>query len=96
MLTLTPTAASLLTEAKTRQGIPDDASLRVAAAPATDGEQPGITLGFVDAPQDGDQISEAHGLTVCVAPDVAGALDDAKIDVQHEGDDAQLVIVHAA
>jgi len=95
MLTLTPTAASVLTETKTRQGIPDDASLRVASAPTTNGEQPGITLGFVDTPQEGDQIGEAHGLAVCVAPDVAEALDGAQIDVQQEGDDAQLVIVPA-
>jgi Fe-S cluster assembly iron-binding protein IscA len=96
MLTLSPTAATLLSETRSQQaGIPDDATLRVAAAPAQDGEQAGLTLGFVDEPHEGDQTGEAHGLPICVAPDVADALDDVAIDVQQDGDSAQLVIVPA-
>ncbi len=95
MLTLTPNAANALNETKTRQNIPDDASLRIASAPATNGEQGGITLGFVDEPQAGDQVGEAHGLTVCVAPEIADDLDGAQIDLQQQGADAQLVIVPA-
>ncbi len=95
MLTLSPTAANALTETKTRQNIPNDASLRVAHAPAIDGERSGITLGFVDAPQAGDQVGEAHGLAICVAPEVADDLDGAQIDIKQQGDDAQLVVVPA-
>lgn len=95
MLTLTPTAATALTETKSRQNIPEDASLRVAPAPAVHGESGGITLGFVDDPIDGDQVGEAHGLTICVAPEIADDLDGAQIDLQRQGDDAQLVIVPA-
>lgn len=97
MLTLSPTAATMLSETRSQQaGIPDDATLRIAAAPAQDGEQAGITLGFVDQPQDGDQTGEAHGLPICVAPEVADALDGAAIDVQQDGESAQLVIVPVA
>ena len=95
MLTLSPTAANALTETKTRQNIPNDASLRVAPAPAIDGEQSGITLGFVDAPHAGDQVGEAHGLAICVAPEVADDLNGAQIDIKQHGDDAQLVVVPA-
>lgn len=95
MLTLSPTAANALTETKTRQNIPDDASLRVASAPATDGQQGGITLGFVDEPMAGDQVGEAHGLTICVAPEIADDLDGAQIDLQQQGAEAQLVVVPA-
>lgn len=95
MLTLSPTAANALTETKTRQNIPDDASLRVASAPATDGPQGGITLGFVDEPMAGDQVGEAHGLTICVAPEIADDLDGAQIDLQQQGAEAQLVVVPA-
>ena len=95
MLTLTPTAANALTETRSRQNIPDDASLRVASTPAADGQPSGITLGFVDEPQSGDQVGEAHGLTICVAPDVADDLAGAQIDLQMQGDDAQLVVVPA-
>ena len=77
MLTLSQPAATLLTDARSQQGIPDDALLRVAGA--TDGEQ-GISLGFVDTPMEGDHTASVHGLAYCVAPEVADALDAAKID----------------
>lgn len=96
MLTLSQPAATMLNDVRSQQGIADDALLRVASA--IDGEQ-GISLGFVDAPMDGDQTADVHGLSFCVAPDVAGALSSAKIDVQDPGDDstgpARLVIVPA-
>lgn len=96
MLTLTHPAATMLTDVRSQQGIPDDALLRIA--PATDDEQ-GIALGFVDEPMEGDQTSDVHGLAFCVAPEVAEALSDAKIDVQGADADstgpAHLVIVPA-
>jgi Fe-S cluster assembly iron-binding protein IscA len=96
MLTLTRPAATMLTDVRSQQGIPDDALLRVA--PATDGEQ-GIALGFVDAPMQGDQTADAHGLAFCVAPEVADALSAAMLDVQDPAADsagaAHLVIVPA-
>lgn len=91
MLTLSETAASMLSETRSQQGIPDDATLRVASSD----QQEGITLGFVDQPFDGDQVGDAHGLPICVAPEVADALDDAKIDVEQTGEQPQLVIVPA-
>jgi len=96
MLTLTNPAAAMLTDVRSQQGIPDDALLRVAGA--TDGQE-GISLGFVDAPMDGDQTADAHGLEFCVAPEVADALAGAKIDVQEPESDSSgpgnLVIVPA-
>ena len=96
MLTLTQPAATMLSDVRSQQGIPEDALLRVAAA--TDGQQ-GISLGFVDQPFDGDHTSDAHGLSYCVAPEVADALEGAKIDVQDpSGDSADggsLIIVPA-
>jgi Fe-S cluster assembly iron-binding protein IscA len=93
MLTLTNSAAEALATARSQQGIPDDATLRVAAAPAGNGEQPGITIGFVDRPMDGDETGDAHGMPICVAPEVADTLADAKIDTQTEGDQTRLVLV---
>lgn len=96
MLTLTQPAATMLTDVRSQQGIPDDALLRVAGA--TDGQQ-GISLGFVDEPMDGDHTADAHGLAFCVAPEVADALSAAKIDVQDPDVDstgpANLVIIPA-
>jgi Fe-S cluster assembly iron-binding protein IscA len=95
MLTLTRPAANLLAEARARQGIAADASVRVASTVAQDGDEPGITLGFVDAPYDGDQIGTVHGIGICVAPEVAAALDDAAIDVEDRDGDPHLVLVQA-
>ena len=95
MLTLSQNAAQALTETRERQNIPDDASLRVASVPATNGSEGGITLGFVDTPMEGDQVGEAHGLTICVAPEIADDLADAQIDLQQQGTEAQLVVVPA-
>jgi Fe-S cluster assembly iron-binding protein IscA len=96
MLTLSQPAATMLTDVRSEQGIPDDALLRVAGA--TDGEQ-GISLGFVDEPMEGDHTASVHGLAYCVAPEVADALEAAKIDVQDPSVDstgpAHLVIVPA-
>jgi Fe-S cluster assembly iron-binding protein IscA len=96
MLTLTQPAATMLNDVRTQQGIPDDALLRVASA---HGDQQGISLGFVDAPMDGDSTASAHGVAYCVAPEVADALSTAKIDVQDpsadSGGPANLVIVPA-
>ena len=95
LLTLTPTAASMLTNARDSQDeIPNDATLRVAASNA-DGQPGTISIGFVDQPFDGDQAGDAHGLSYCVAPDVAEQLDGAAIDVQQEGGEARLVVVPA-
>jgi Fe-S cluster assembly iron-binding protein IscA len=96
MLTLTQPAATMLTDVRSQQGIPEGALLRVAAS--GDGQQ-GISLGFVDQPFEGDQTSDAHGLGYCVAPEVADALDGAKIDLQTTDADAtgaaNLIIVPA-
>lgn len=96
MLTLTQPAATMLSDVRSQQGIPEGSVLRIAASP--DGQE-GISLGFVDQPFDGDQSSDAHGLGYCVAPEVADALAGAKIDVQDSGVDSNgagnLVIVPA-
>jgi Fe-S cluster assembly iron-binding protein IscA len=97
MLTVTRTAAAALVDSRERQGLARDASLRVAAAPHSaelDGDAPGITLAFVDEPSAGDQIGTVHGLTLCIAPEVAETLADAAIDVEDEADgNARLVLV---
>ena len=93
MLTISETAASALDQSRAQQGIPDGVTLRVA--PAEQAPSEGLSLKFVDEPQDGDQTGSAHGMAYCVAPEVADALDDAKIDVQSVDEQPQLVVVPA-
>ncbi|HUF97317.1 MAG TPA: hypothetical protein VMM60_04250 [Ilumatobacter sp.] len=94
MLTLSEPAANLLTQSREQSGIPDHAMLRVSSSADDDG-QSRISLGFVDQPMDGDQTTTAHGLGVCIAPEVAAELESAKIDVQQQGDTPALVVVPA-
>lgn len=94
MLTITEPAAEFLTRARDESDIPNDASLRIGAA--SDGDAPGITLGFVDEPLKGDAVGESHGLPVCVAPEVSAALDSAVLDVVSDDEGAHLVLVPEA
>lgn len=93
MLTITEQAATLLTATRAQSDVPDDAVLRVAG-PA-DGASPSISLGFVPEPVSGDAVGDAHGMTICVAPEVAPQLDSATLDVVEEQGEPQLVLVPA-
>ncbi|MFN3257279.1 MAG: hypothetical protein ACE37B_16480 [Ilumatobacter sp.] len=92
LLTLSENAATLLSESRSQQGIPDDAVLRVAPAA---GDDAGISLGFVERPLSGDHTATAYGLPLCVDPEVSEALDAAQIDVQTTDGSPSLVIVPA-
>lgn len=91
MLTLTPAAAEHITSAREQSGIPGDAHLRVA--PAADQGPGAIGLGFVEEPFDGDVVGDAHGVSFCVAPEIATELDAAQLDVADDG--ASMVLVPA-
>lgn len=105
MLTVTRNAAAALVDSRDRQGIAPDASLRIAAAQShsddlahddVTADDAGITIAFVDEPIAGDQVGTVHGLTICVAADVADSLTDAAIDVEEEpGGGARLVLVES-
>jgi hypothetical protein len=45
---------------------------------------------------DGDETGDAHGMPICVAPEVADALSGATIDTQTEGEQTRLVLVPAS
>jgi Fe-S cluster assembly iron-binding protein IscA len=93
MLTMTQPAAAFITQTRERNGIPADATLRVAGA-SSDGS-PNYSIGFVDEPISGDSVGEAHGVPLCVDPDVTEALDDFAIDVVRDDDGTRLVMVPA-
>ena len=93
MLTVTRPAAHMLITSHAQEGIPAEASLRVASSVTEDGDRPGLTIGFVDEPYDGDQIGMVHGLSICVAPEVADALDTAAIDIEEHDGHTHLVLV---
>ena len=91
MLTLTPAAAAHIATAREQSGIPEEAHLRVA--PATEQGPGQIGLGFVDQPFDGDHVGDAHGVSFCVAAEIAPELDSAQLDLSEDG--ASMVLVPA-
>ena len=90
MLEITQGAAALLTELRKGQDVPDDYGLRVFPETAEPGEVT-IGLGFTDEPIAGDQVTEADGMKVFVAQELAAPLEDAAIDVTQENGTDQLV-----
>jgi Fe-S cluster assembly iron-binding protein IscA len=93
MLTLSESAADVLSSSRSERGLSDSAHLRVA--PADHAPDRGLSLTFVDEPMDGDETGESHGVSLCVAAEVAEALDGTTIDVQTVDERPQLVIVPA-
>jgi Fe-S cluster assembly iron-binding protein IscA len=94
MLTASKEAVQLLTNVRDSTDASDDAVLRVAAgAPNMDGSGPTVSLGFVDQPAADDEVGDAHGLPICVAPELSSHLDDALLDVVEEEGEARLVLV---
>ena len=80
MLEITHDAATLLTEIRRGQEVPDTYGLRVFP----ESTEPGavtIGLGFTDEPDPGDQVTEQDGMRVFVAPELATPLEDTAIDI---------------
>ena len=90
MLQITHGAATLLSELRRGQDVPESAGLRVFP----DATEPGeitIGLGFTDDPIEGDQVTEQEGMRVFVAPELTAPLEDAAIDVSQENGSQRLV-----
>jgi Fe-S cluster assembly iron-binding protein IscA len=80
VLEITHEAATLLTELRRGQDVPDSYGLRVFPESTEPGEVT-IGLGFTEAPVTGDQVTEQDGMRVFVAQELATPLEDAAIDV---------------
>ncbi len=83
MLQVTPRAATVLKDARSQQGLPDQFGLRVH--PQRPDRRHGIRLKFIAEPLEGDETAESDGLRVFVSPDLAEALADQTIDTQATG-----------
>ena len=88
MLQMTSQAAATLNRTREKEGLPEHFGVRIFAAPSpeTNSSQKAVFgFGFVDAPQEGDEIGEAEGTTYYVAPEVAEPLNDVVLDVAESG-----------
>jgi len=88
MLKVTTQAAQTLTQAREKEGLPENFGVRIFAAPdpTTNSQQATVYgFGFVDAPQDGDAVGQTDGTPYFVAPEVADSLNDVVLDVADSG-----------
>src|SRR5918999_6254367 len=92
MLQLTHAAAAEIGEARRAQGLPDTFGLRVFGEPRSGGEM-AVGLTFAEVPAEDDQVTEQEGTRVFVAPEVAGPLSSAALDVAHTPEGTKLVLM---
>ena len=86
MLTLTPTAAAVVTNLLENAELPETASVRIQRGADQAGEE-AIGIAIVDHPGDDDEtVPAGPDNDVFLAPDLAPLLDDQILDAQIEDD----------
>jgi Fe-S cluster assembly iron-binding protein IscA len=89
MLQVTDRAATVLKQARSRQGVPDNFGLRVKP-PVSD--ESGIQFEFTAGPATDDEVGETSGLRLFVAPEVADPLAEQVIDARNSPSGSSLVL----
>lgn len=93
MLQITDAAVAALEEARTAQQVPDDHGVRVSAQPDPDDDANTVlALGFIEAPAEGDQVTDQAGTDIYIAPEVAEPLADTVLDIEETPEGAQLIL----
>jgi len=92
MLTMTPTAASALTKARSDTGAPSTYGVRFFASSPTPTQGARLAFEFVESPQPDDSITNESGLQAFVAPEVDELIGDATVDVETNGRHSELVL----
>lgn len=80
MLQCTPAAAATLQEVRAQNDIPETFGVRLFAARSPEGEV-GLGIDFTDEPAEGDQVTQQHGTTLIVAPEVSEQVSELLLDV---------------
>ena len=79
MLTCTPAAAASLEEVRKQNLYPDELGVRIFAAQTPEGEV-GLGIDFAP-PAEGDRVTEQHGTTLIVDPELDEQLSELTLDV---------------
>jgi Fe-S cluster assembly iron-binding protein IscA len=85
MLALTGRAAASLAEVRSQKGLPDHFGVRIFTSPRR-GERATFQVGFVEGPEEGDEVGEKDGTRFFVAPEIAGSLAGHVLDAQEPGE----------
>jgi Fe-S cluster assembly iron-binding protein IscA len=91
MLQLTHDAAAEIAEARRAQGVPETFGVRVYGEPQSGGGME-VGLTFAQVPAEDDEVTEQEGTRVFVAPELAGPLSAAAIDVEQTPEGTKLVL----
>jgi Fe-S cluster assembly iron-binding protein IscA len=93
MLTITKEAAILLKVAKTAEGAPPDAGIRIVrGALSDDPESPAVGFTVSDDPEPDDEEFEQDGLRIFVEDALVEPLDGRILDVRYTDDEPELVL----
>lgn len=92
MLTITPTAASVLDRTRTEKGAPGDFGVRFFTTKPEETEGARLAFKFVASPQAGDVILDDSPIQAYVASDVDALIGDATVDTKENGGDLGLVV----
>ena len=91
MLLLTHDAAAEIAEARRAQGVPETFGIRVFGEAQSEGGMD-VGLTFAQVPAEDDEVTEQEGTRLFVAPEVAGPLSAAALDVEQTPEGAKLVL----
>lgn len=91
MLALTSRAAATLADVRSQMGLPEHFGVRIFTS-ARPGESSTFQVGFVERPEEGDEVGETEGTRFFVAPEIAGPLARHVLDAQEAGERRRLVL----
>lgn len=91
MLRLSENATAALDNVRAAQGLPESYGVRLSGGQQPDGNLI-VNLDFVETPQEADQVIEQPGADVYVAPEIAGPLSSALMDVRAADEGLELVL----
>jgi Fe-S cluster assembly iron-binding protein IscA len=97
MLTITPTAADILTKTRSDKGAPEGYGVRFYTTTVEeDSGRARLAFAFVDAPKEDDTVLDDTGIEAYVAPEVDRLIGDVTVDARQQGEEMGLVVRRAA
>ncbi len=91
MLQITDRAAAFIDGARSERQLPEHYGIRIFAGAKLNG-QGMLQIGFSEQPLAGDEVSEADGTRLFVAPEVIDTITDLELDVQEDDERVGLVL----
>jgi Uncharacterized conserved protein len=91
MLQITDRAAAFIDEARSERKLPEHYGVRIFAGSKLNG-QGMLQIGFSERPLAGDEVNEAEGTRLFVAPEVVETIANLELDVQEDDERVGLVL----